>query len=226
MKKIIILLVLITLLVGCEATYNLNINSDLSIEEKLVVTEMNDINKANFTFEDLKTFAYKNYISGGLINEATRSITIKQKYPSWEEYKLSPILLKFGTIEATDNSLKIKFTNEEMVYYFFAQGDFITKDGYETEVNSSTGLIYTIAITIPFEVTSHNAVDIKGNTYIWKINEKNFQEDIEINFIKTNIVEKVTDYDSIFLYVGIALGVIVIYLIIKLQNKKRINNEI
>lgn len=230
-NKKIILLILVTLLFsGCSVNYNLYINEDLSVNEKIIATE-------NSNSLRIKT--------GDTSKVAANSF--------YELYKIDGVKYSFSTVEKGDNITGTTSTTfkslEEYEEYFksdiFNETNISKKDSYITidykqdvplSEYSSRSLIYDsieVNIEVPFKVIENNADSVDGNKYTWNIEKDGKLKNIKMTFDTNETINyKKIDFGffeinvrySVLLVVGIVLVLLIITLIIYLNNKK--NNKI
>lgn len=227
-KNKIILLILVTLLFsGCSVKYDLFINDDLSVNERVTATENSNTLKM-MTSEDPKVAANSLFelyaIEGNTYNitttESSDSISslVTTSFTSLEEY---------GLFFQSDIVNDVNITQK---------GSYITLE-YKQDVPlddySSKSLIYDsieVNINVPFKVTENNADSVKGNTYTWNITKDGKLKDIKITFNKdeTDISKKINILGffeinvkySVLLISGLAILILVLALIAYIRNKK------
>lgn len=231
-KNKIILLILVTLLFsGCSVKYNLNINDDLSVNEKVIASENSYTLKTN-TGQDPKIAANSLYelykIKGVKYNISTNENNGET---------ITKVSTTFDSLEDYSNYFKSDIVKEVNIT---KQGSYITLE-YKQDVPltdySSKSLIYDsieVNIDIPFKVTENNADSINGNTYTWNIEKNGKLKDIKVTFNKdeTNTSKKINILGffeinikySILLVAGLIVILILMVLAVYTKNKK--NNRI
>lgn len=222
MKKFI-LLILIIICTGCTATYEININNNNKIYEKLSIEE------TNTSIFDLK-------LDDGY--------TIKETY---ENIKSSNEFTSMGaTIEnkITNNKLELnykkeldinKYLNSDILNQCYDNPTFEVTDEYfyiDSGVYFSCFEYYDyldslkIILKTNHKVLSNNADEIKNDKYIWNITKSNYEDkNIEI---KLSMTEYKKSYTSIIITVIvftilIIVGIIVLNILIR---KMKTRNKI
>jgi hypothetical protein len=225
-KKIILLMLVTLLFSGCSVKYNLYINDDLSVNEKITASENSKSLRTN-TGETPKTAAnslfelYKidgvNYSFSIVEKETNTTGMASTSFKSLEEYEdyFKSDIIKEVNISKKDSYITLDF-KQDVALSEYASRSLIYDD---IEVN----------IEIPFKVTENNADSIDGNTYTWNITKDGKLKDIKVTF-NTNetrnsrIIDlgffKINVKYSIALAVGIVLILLVIALIVYINNKK------
>lgn len=224
MKKIIILLILMVSLTGCEAVYNLDINSD-TFNEELILTTHDKSTKTKKTVN----IALKSNIP--VDNEFYKpEVTFKQNNLKYYQ------ILKIDTDDELGVRYKSSLTKEEY------QSSTIVKEHYPNFKLNETGNIVsltlgkgnifddypdleklTINITTNKRVTKYNADSVNSNTYTWYLTKDNYnKKEIYINYNKTEKHDKIDEntfnYNIIFIITGIILITLVTYIAIKAKN--------
>ena len=228
MKKIkkILFLCLIFVLTGCSVEYNLTINEDGSISEKVVAEEITNRMQSNTR---LKGDQAVNYLFN-MFKRDDKNIKLLSKNDSTKTY---------ATVTNSLNSLdeyKEKFTSD-----VFESVEVEKKDGIITLIfnqtgqlggNSSRQLIYddiTANITVPYIVKEHNADDVSGDTYTWHIKKNEALKKIKIAYedgnMKNSINLKINNktYNisyGIIVISGIIVVLLAIVLVVYIKNKK------
>ena len=188
MKKLI-LIVICLFCIGCEARYELTINGDLSVTEKMTgletdtfynqypkstkervigfMTETSDeyLNEVGY----IKEIVTEDNLTGAMVSKDFSSLeeyfeksqAYTQFYDKWEHN------IKNGVVTL---SLKNQLLRNE--------------DSIERYVIDNCD----VSITLPFKVNKNNAdlIDESTNTYIWKLNDSE-GKDIYIQFLAKNL---------------------------------------
>lgn len=226
-KKIILLILVMLVFSGCSVKYNLNINEDLSVNEKIIASE-------NTTSLKIKT--------GQEPKVAANSL--------YDSYKIKGVKYNISTTsnnrETTSNvSTSFKSLDDYVDYFesdIIKEVNITEKDGYITleykqdvplTEYSSRSLVYDsieVNLIIPFKVTENNADKVNGNTYTWNIKKDGKLKDIKITFNKneTNSSKKINFFGffeinvkySVLFICGIVLLIILILLVVYTKNKK------
>lgn len=175
-------MIVLFVLSGCRAKYELDINDDLTVNHYISGLETNefyaqfnssveDVNKLLMaTFND---FIYSNdYFIKVLDENNMKGVLVSKNFNSLEELKNSFELYKmyFGDfdLDESDGVYSISLKNKKNGFdfsnrYYVDEGEFI--------------------ISLPFKVLSHNADRVEGNKYIWNFDlSENTKDDIYIKF--------------------------------------------
>lgn len=228
MKKVILLVTFILLFCGCSATYNLDI-------DKLDYSEDVDI-----------------YLEKTSINRESVDILKRTSYPAFFSNDFGPeeelvyekgIFYERNVIDDGTNygiNFNYKYTNYNFndsniikscyQYFTFLPND----DGYRTFLTSKHLLCMdsfpelenvTIRIKTKYIPTYHNADEVEGDTYIWKVDRNNYKnhpislrlsKEHSISNSKIGAVPK-TLFFSIIIFL-IVVGIFALYFY--LRNKK------
>lgn len=228
MKKILFLLPLIFLITGCRVNYKLEINKDLTVTEKINMSE-----SAEFFSNRYKELPKT--VIDSLFNSGNRKQTLIDNNYEYEDSKINnyPAILAtkhYSSLEDFSqntifkkeffNSVTTKIDNNLVT---FEATDLVEYDTEDVDVYEVSGC--NISIKIPYVVINNNAdsYDAKTNTYTWKISSEKPKE-IKITFDKNKIyVYNIVMYISIFILALIIL--IIIILVLKMRNKNKINND-
>ena len=240
MKKVIILILLLLFLSGCEAEYNVII-SEKNIQDELIVNNFNisSWNQGNPSYKDRINGYYEkfnlavskdtpgypeisskikgyNYYKKELIN-TTSNYGLKFSYShNYNDYTKSPLLVFYGKGNITNNYQKLIIDSG-------SGADFTAFNGYSllNELN--------INITSDYLVLNHNADKQENNTYSWKITKNNYQDKtihIEIDKTrkaKTNLIDnKNLKYiNTILIILGIFIILFIIRTLLKVSKSNR-----
>ena len=227
-KKIKYLLLFIIILItsGCSVEYNLYINEDNSITEKVIASEntkkLESLTRSKGS--SAVTYIYNMYkrnddkIDLTTIEEAKNTkVSARTSHNDILEYSEKFKSDVFNRVYIQKNNNIVTFTSK--------QSEKLTDD-------DNYSLIYddiTIKIYIPFKVIEHNANSVQGNMYIWKINKNEDLKEIKFSYDegskKNNLNIRLNNKTYNINYVFIAIsGIIVVLLIIILtvciKNKK------
>ena len=223
--KKIIFICLIFALAGCSVEYNVNINEDNSISEKVIASE--NTNKLQAMTrkkgDNAVNYIYQMYKRDDDIditttddNDTTTS-TLVTSYKDIEEYANK------ATSDIFDNPIVTR--KDKKVTLTINQTEPLSKD-------SSYSYIYdniTIKINVPFEVIDNNADEISGNDYIWYITKDSTLNTIKLVYnedsLKDNfnikINDKVFNINYLIIVLGsLALLILIIVFIVIYNNKK------
>lgn len=228
MKNIIkiTMLCLIFILTGCSVEYNLTINDDYSISEKVVASEQT---KRMESLTRLKSDSAISYLYNMYkrdnekinlnkdIGSKNTTVVATTSHSSIEEYseKFTSDIIKKINIEK-DNDIVLLTANQSL----------------SIDNNTDYSLIYDdikINIYIPFKVIENNADQVSGNTYTWIIDKKSGLKNIRIKYnegskqnnvnIKINNKTYNISY-AIITISGIIVLLLIIILVVYTKNKK------
>ena len=183
MKRIkkFLLLIVIFLVTGCSVEYNLTINEDLSVNEKVIASDNTTRLKinTNLSERDAVNYLYKMFDREGL------------------ETQISTITDSGNTISTVTGSHKSlenyvnNFTSDVFKYIDYSEdGDIITMTMYQSEKignDSSRTLLYDdikVVINLPFKVKEHNADEVRYDKYTWNIDSNKELKTIKILICK------------------------------------------
>lgn len=228
--KIILLMLVVILFSGCTVNYDLYINNDLSVNEKIIASDSAKNIKMK-TRQEPKVAAdslfkiYKNenvnYSFSTIEDEYTITSTAIAAYDTLDEYKnkFKSNIVKEVIMTKKDNIITLEFNQDEPI-----------------SSNSSKSLVYDeikVNINVPFTVTDNNADEINGNTYTWNIKKDQKLKKIKISFnTKETKTSKIFNFGFlqvnvkyyVLVILGFAILIGLIILIVYLNNKK--NNRI
>lgn len=223
MKKIIFIIVIIFMCVGCEATYNLRINDDLSIEETINAYQKNNFfdKFTGFSREDIinrYSLYYKEYMDKAnydqkIVEYETKSgMIIKKKYSTLNKFFTNSIVYR-QYYKTFNHSLEDGILTIEL------------KDKYPYNRDSTSRYMIDkgeINIQSAFKVIDSNAdsYDKMTNTYTWNINSKNNKNiNITIDTTKKQFLLG-TLINYIIIFASIFVLIIIVYFIIKKKKTK------
>lgn len=228
--KIFIFLCLILLLSGCSVEYDLTLNDDLTVSEKVVATEKT---KRMEALTKQKSKQAVNYLYD-MFKRNGEDITLTSREDEYNTYAtaitshddINDYASKFSS-DVFDN---INVTKDGNIITFSAE----QKELLSSDTNYS--LLYddiTVNITIPFEVTSNNADKVNGNTYTWNIKKDSDYKTIEFSYKEGNKKDEVNinvnneTYNihyGVIIVIGFVIIIGSIVLFVYINNKK--NNVI
>ncbi|MBR2603970.1 MAG: hypothetical protein IKE10_03010 [Bacilli bacterium] len=210
--KVLILLIAIILISGCSGTYNLTIDKDLSVEEKMNIVlegKAEDYDKvvSLFTSNNIDSEKYKI-----ITEEDNLNIEYKDVYNSVEEYLLNSFLYKQLFDSISFNTDRKQFSLEASNIFNNTSG----KLNYSNKINK-----LKINVITPFEVIDNNADSIKDNKYTWVIDNNTKEKDAYIVF---NVKGKILSFGTILIICSFALVIIILIsmLIKKMFNSRKI----
>lgn len=213
--KIILSILFVLLLSGCNIEYNIEIKEDKTYNETLYIKNMK---KTNMSYQDVRNAFYEKLPDYKISTPNYDSENIKATI---ENQSLSMIkhseIVKYAYYSESKNKNEIILTpNTEMLDSIF----------YDIEnEDKPTGAQINVKITLPFEVEYTNANDVKDNTYIWKIDKDNYKK-IEIKF-NSNQIKKTTKQKQnektfsiiIITFISISIISFIISTVIKYKNR-------
>lgn len=228
MKKIkrIIILFIVILLSGCSVEYNLTINNDLSVNEKVIAKEytqrmnantgLNTDQSVSYLYEMFDREGIKSKISSNTDNQSTTA-TVTASHNSLEDYaeNFTSDVIEKVNYSVNENSITLKFNQSEIL-----------------SSTSSKSLIYDnikINVIVPFKVTDHNAKSVNRDKYTWEINKDQDLQEMKITFDKNDLKygKRVSigdkTYDIKYSYVILTVFLLIIAIIVGIvfvNNKK------
>lgn len=224
--KIFIFLCSILLLSGCSVEYDLTLNDDLTVSEKVVATERT---KRMEALTKQKGEQAVNYLYN-MFKRDGEDITLTSREDDYNTYATAI------TSHEDINDYASKFSSDVFNNVNVTKdGNIITFSTTQKELLSSDtnySLLYddiTVNVTIPFEVTSNNADKVTGNTYTWNIKKNTDYKTIEFSYKEGNKEDQVNinvndETYNIQYGVIIAVGLIIIIgsivLFVYIKNKK------
>ena len=224
--KIFIFLCLVLLLSGCSVEYDLTLNDDLTVSEKVVATEKT---KRMEALTKQKGKQAVNYLYN-MFKRNGEDITLTSRDDDYNTYATAI------TTHEDINDYASKFSSDVFDNINVTKdGNIITFSTTQKELLSSDtnySLLYddiTVNITIPFEVTSNNADKVNGNTYTWNIKKDVDYKTIEFSYKEGNKKDEVNinvnnETYNIHYGVIIAIGLVIIIgsivLFVYIKNKK------
>lgn len=233
MKKKILILLIPFLLTGCASVnYELDIDKNINVSEKVKITATSDF--FNIYYKNLPITIVKEFYNDSDIQNKLNSnnykheinqknakypeVIISKEYKSLEEYSQNTIFKNqvFENIIVTtnDNLITLQTVNFKK---------------YTTDDDSDSYPVSKLAISIksPYVVVENNADkhDKKTNAYIWLVDSSTENKEIKITFDKNKIyIYNIIMYISLFVIILIILTMIIIGF--KMHKKNVINNEI
>lgn len=206
MKKIICLVIVLLLMSGCTISYRIDINEDLTYNEKIIVGE-DDYLFDTTIFEDY-SFIKKNY--NVKKNTETKYITetYSKKGVKLTDFTSKDVLKKyFGNIVINSKS---QTTFKAVPLDTFKK--YITP----TEFEDAPVTRVKLKIKIPFKVIESNADSVEDDVYVWDITHRNYQRVISVTFDSSKVNKSNNVIFGLFI-----LGIFVlvgIYFVPKIKN--------
>lgn len=188
MKKIIILIVLITLLSGCTVEYNVTINDTNFSESTRIITDTSKNPLEEYhevTLQDYFDLNQNTYYEPVYFNSDTEDYPYIEYQEGVEYYEISPY--KHENLQG----INLNYNFQPSQYYRSS----IIKKAYKefnTQLNDDIYSLRTsnkcvafenyplletivINVTIDYEIISSNADSINGNVHTWVITKDNYQ---------------------------------------------------
>ena len=225
--KIILLILVMLLFSGCTVNYNLYINDDLTVNEKITAVEDSSELKT-LTGQDPKVAANSIYDYYKIDGVKYNTSTISDDFQT-----TSTVSTSFNSLEDYEDYFTSDIVKEVNIT---KKGSLITleyKQDTPLSSYSSQSLLYDnvqVSIEVPFKVTEHNADEINGNTYIWIIKKDDELKNIKITFNKdeTETSKRINVLGffeinvkySILFILGFIVIILAIVLVVYKQNKK------
>lgn len=213
MKKIVLILLSILLLSGCNGTYTLNINKDYSYDEKLIIENFNEFT----VYNEFESYMNSNYPSNEVsferinLNGESYSLSATRNEKNISELENEKLVLdNFGTFKIDKEKRRISFIPDmEKCMGMLYNGD--------EEIESETKSILRVNVNIPFKVLKNNANIIENNIYTWELSMDSCAEEMYIQY------QKVETFDYVVI---IGAFLLVTLTIIVLVNKSKKVNRI
>lgn len=226
---------------GCSAEYDLNIGFDLSVFENITVEDgVDKYNKAEELIANVKEnygheytifqhvyspeFEDTVYYYGVVGNKEYEKLNLISSSSVIKEY--------FGTVSITNNGniYTLTATPGNQLLALLTDVNYVKASLDNLKVN----------ISVPYEVTSHNADSVQSNIYTWQYDAKNSTKKIELSFdissksdyndnVDNNTdvhPETVKKNSNIWKYIGILGAVVIIGVILYFMHIKDKNNSI
>lgn len=223
MKKIFCFLILCFIVAGCQASYELKINDDLTVNETIIGLEneefyelfrspkSNVIDMVLAPYRDyIKTFSYR---YSEVVDSEMYGAKIEKKYSSLQDFgdKFSfyiPYFEDFKLDVSDDGKVHLSLSNK------------IINDSFSNRYIIDKG---TISIIVPFKVISHNAdsYDAALSKYTWNFDltdktKSNIDIVFDTKYVEENNLILIVLLSSFILLI---ITFIIIFLIFKKKNK-------
>ena len=211
LKKLLILILFVMLCFGCTSKYKLEINEDLSVDEKIIGLEDDKFYSfySSSKLEVVKNVLYpineylisRGYSFENIEQDGLYGGIILKKYDNLDNYiENSKVYLQYyNSIDYNnENNIVTLSLNDKVIWNEVSLDRFIVDDG-------------VISITLPFKVLENNADSHSNNTYNWNINSKD-DKSIYIKF-DTSVKSKksVLIYILVFIVLACLFGFITFY---------------
>ena len=187
--KLFILFVITIFVSGCDVEYNLTIDEKLNITEEVYVTEdessfenllyMTKLEAINGMLKPYEEALRDSQYEYTIVNEPTRGgVKLVASYKNIDEFSRESNLAEFKftgyDVIENGNIITIKTTSIPFIYF---------------EEDRETIPIKNVALNIkvPFTVTNSSADKIDGDTYTWLIGEELYDKVITISFDKSKL---------------------------------------
>lgn len=219
MKKILLIIVLL-FFTGCSAEYNLHFSND-SIEEKITIIPENPEEQ-----EYTKTLDTRDFFA---IIDKDRSLPYEKEQLDINNYKAYQYSYNYNFNDFKQSN----FTKCYDAYSLIEDNNIVT---FSTSKKFNC-MIYDymqidnlkINITTDYKVTSHNADEVNGNVYTWKINNNNASnKPIKFSYNKKQkrtmtLKEFIEKNKTNIIIVSAILGALLLIGLIMLIRHKRVN---
>lgn len=186
--KMFIIFILIFVFSGCSVEYNLIVNEDNTINEKVIAQEKT---KRMESLTRLKGKQAVSYLYD-MFKKDDQNVKISSREDEYNTYATTITsyndITEYASKFNSDVFDKVKIEKEDDKISFTAVQSNLLGG------NSSYSLVYddiTINITIPYEVIDNNADEIKGNVYIWRIDKSEEYKTIKISYKEGNQKDKI-----------------------------------
>lgn len=227
MKKIrnILFIFIILLMTGCSVEYNLSINGDDSITEKVVATEktkkMESLtrrkgkNAVSYLYDIYNRDDSSNIVSK--VEGSNTIATVTASHKDIDEYA------KNFSSDIFDK-VNVSRKNDEVTITAVQKRELGGMSSYSPLYDS-----VEVKIKVPYIVTDNNADKIEGSVYVWNINKEQdlkkikitYKEDSRKNSVNLKIKNKTYNINyGILIVSGIIILLLIIFIIIYFKNKK------
>lgn len=222
--KKILFICMIFIITGCSVEYNLKINEDNTVSEKVVATEKTNRMESITRQKGKQAVSYLYEMfkrDGSTINSRTDGnntiATVIKTHNNIDEYALdfTSDIFKEMVVTKKDGIVTLTANQKEIL-----------------SNESSNSLIYDeiiIKIIVPYTVIENNADSVNVNTYIWNIKKNQEVKDIKLSYKEGNIKNKININFNKKIYnvnygfiVGIIfiIAVLMIFLVVYIRNKR------
>ena len=221
MKKILWLTLLVFIITGCDVNYNLEVTNDYMIEsvdfwydnnaenEKIIDNYLEVNHQAYF---DMDLGINYNYSQKKIKDDGKIGMNLRYNYSSDN-------LQNSSLLDRCYYKKSVTVTDSEIVLYT----DGKTNCLYLDDNKNFDSLTINIKTDLP--VIENNADEVNGNTYTWKINEKNYQNHpINIRISREDDEEQFNFWIIVIIAVIICLIILIALGVIYIKNRK--NNKI
>jgi hypothetical protein len=166
MKKLLLLIGLLFLVTGCEATYTITLG-DNDINENIKILERNNVISSSDVSKELDEIIVSNsdetmetgfYTFNKLLAADKSGIEMNYKFDPANQYELYSTFLRYcyDDVSFVYDALKIKL---------------VTNSSFKCYNTFNTLNKLTIEIITPYKVVTHNADAVDGQSYMWFIDK-------------------------------------------------------
>lgn len=216
-KKLLFLVLIVSLMCGCTARYNIEIDKNLKVKETIYALEAKEFyQKYLYSSVDrviemileprettllLRDYNYEKYSDGKLTG-----LRINKNYPNIKQFVDSNIFYK-------QYFEKFLYEEKGKIIKIFTDGDFypyVRDDPDKYAIDDAQ-----ISIKIPFVIISTNAdlCELEGKTNVcyWKIDKYTKNKQIVLSFDKTKLQQK--NYLDLVFIIPLAIIVLIVFVI-------------
>lgn len=195
LKRILLIIIFSFVLSGCSVTYNLTIDENTIKEETLIHQDNKNLGELNNLYLD-KPVNYKVYVEDDDIESIGKENDIySRKFVArdggidvryfYDKFNKNTIASSFAARKAFEN-----------IGYYYNKGtntiQLSTNNGSKAFFEYPELTSITVNITTSYNVRSHNANSVKGNTYTWNFSK----EDNSRNIVLVMDIEKKDDEEN------------------------------
>ena len=224
--RVCILFLIIIFTAGCSVEYDLTVNEDYSVSEKVIASE--NTNKMESITRQKGDKAVNYLYNMFKRKDSTDKVNTVKK----EDVTTSTVSTYHSDIIEYSNNFKSDVFEKVNVQKNNGEVLITANQSIPLSKNTNYSLIYddiTIKIKVPFIVSEHNADKVVGNTYIWNINKNSnlkniklkYDEGSKVNSLNIKINEKTYNINyEIIIISGIIVLLLIIIFIVVVKNKK------
>lgn len=224
MKKLFLIIFIVFMCFGCKASYELKINDDLSIDEKITGLEDDEF--------------YSKYYKSTKSRVVNFVLATKQEYLDNLNFKVvefSEDKLYGAYAKKKYSSIDDYLANSLAYQQYYEKMNIINNDGIieistDNKLNRNTQDFRryvvdegTVSITVPFKVLDNNADRHSNNTYIWNV-DSGSGKNIFIKFDSKKINNN-NKYDIIIFGIVCLVVIIGIVFLIKIYQRKQLTRN-
>lgn len=224
MKKLFLIIFIVFMCFGCKASYELKINDDLSIDEKITGLEDDEF--------------YSKYYKSTKSRVVNFVLATKQEYLdnlNFKVVKFSEDKLYGAYAKKKYSSIDDYLANSLAYQQYYEKMNIINNDGIieistDNKLNRNTQDFRryvvdegTVSITVPFKVLDNNADRHSNSTYIWDV-DSGSGKNIFIKFDSKKINNN-NKYDIIIFGIVCLVVIIGIVFLIKIYQRKQLTRN-